>query len=83
MGELKFDRRDNKKYGTISITIRNGVLPLKENFEIIANEKNGSKLSKGYRATNSETMRYNRKMGGGNKRIFKNPRCGARKISVR
>ena len=39
MGELKFARRDNKKYGTISITIRNGVLPLKENFEIIANEK--------------------------------------------
>ena len=39
MGELKFARRDNKKYGTISITIRNGVLPLTENFEIIANEK--------------------------------------------
>ena len=39
MGELKFARRDNKNYGTISITIRNGVLPLKENFEIIANEK--------------------------------------------
>ena len=39
MGELKFSRTDNKKYGTISITITNGVLPLKENFEIIANEK--------------------------------------------
>ena len=39
MGELKFNRMDNKKYGTISITITNGVLPLKENFEIIANEK--------------------------------------------
>ena len=39
MGELKFARKDNKKYGTISITIRNGVLPLKENFEIISNEK--------------------------------------------
>ena len=39
MGELKFNRMDNKKYGTISITITNRVLPLKENFEIIANEK--------------------------------------------
>ena len=39
MGELKFARKDNKKYETISITIKNGVLPVKENFEIIANEK--------------------------------------------
>ena len=39
MGELKFARKDNKKYGTISFTIRNRVLPLNENFEIIANEK--------------------------------------------
>ena len=39
MGELKFSRTDNKKYRTISIGITNGVLPLKKNFEIIANEK--------------------------------------------
>ena len=39
MGELKFSRTDNKKHGTISICITNGVLPLNENFEIIANEK--------------------------------------------
>ena len=39
MEELKFTRKDNMKYGTISITIRNGVLPRKENFVIIANEK--------------------------------------------
>ena len=32
MGELKFTRKDNEKYATLSITIRNGVLPLKENF---------------------------------------------------
>ena len=41
MGELRFARKDNKKYGTISITIRNGVLPLKENFEIIQNTETG------------------------------------------
>ena len=46
MGELKFNRTDNKKYGTISITITNGVLPLKENFEIIANEKTGQRYRK-------------------------------------
>ena len=45
MGELKFNRTDNKKYGTLSITITNGVLPLKENFEIIVNEK----TDRGYR----------------------------------
>ena len=39
MGELKFSRRDNKKYGTTNIYITNGVLPLKENFKIIENEK--------------------------------------------
>ena len=39
MGELKFTRRNNEKYGTISIIIKNGVLPLKGNFEIIAYEK--------------------------------------------
>ena len=46
MGELKFNRTDNKKYGTISITITNRVLPLKENFEIIANEKTGQSYRK-------------------------------------
>ena len=45
MGELKFNRTDYKKHGTTSISITNGVLPLKENFEIIANEK----TSRGYR----------------------------------
>ena len=45
MGELKFTRKDNEKYSTLSITIKNGVLPLKENFEIIANEK----TDRGYR----------------------------------
>ena len=45
MGELKFSRTENKKYGTISICITNGVLPLKENFEIITNEK----TDRGYR----------------------------------
>ena len=45
MGELKFSRTDNKKHGTISICITNGVLPLKENFEIIVNEK----TARGYR----------------------------------
>ena len=41
MGELKFTRRNNEKYGTISITIRNGVLPLKGDFKVIANEETG------------------------------------------
>ena len=45
MGELKFNRTDNEKHGTISITITNGVLPLKENFKIIANKK----TDRGYR----------------------------------
>ena len=45
MGELKFSRTDYKKHGTIGICITNGVLPLKENFEIIANEK----TARGYR----------------------------------
>ena len=45
MGELKFNRTDYEKHGTIGISITNGVLPLKENFEIIANEK----TTRGYR----------------------------------
>ena len=39
MSELKFSRKDNEKYGTLSITITQGVLPLKENFEIIENAR--------------------------------------------
>ena len=39
MSELKLSRKDNKKYGTLSITITQGVLPLKGNFEIIENAR--------------------------------------------
>ena len=39
MSELKFSRKDNEKYGTLSITITQGVLPLKGNFEIIENAR--------------------------------------------
>ena len=39
MSELKFSRKDNEKHGTLSITIRQGVLPLKGNFEIIENAR--------------------------------------------
>ena len=82
MGELKFARRDNKKYGTKYYYQKRGFTP-KGEFRDYLEGKTGSSLSKGYRATNLEAMRYNRKMGGGNKRIFKNPRRGTRKISVR
>ena len=39
MSELKFSRTNNEKYGTVSITITNGVLFLKGAFEIIENDK--------------------------------------------
>ena len=35
MSELEFSRRNNKKYNTISITIKKGVLVLKKNYEIL------------------------------------------------
>ena len=39
MSELKFSRKNNEKYNTISITIENGLLTLKENYEILKIEK--------------------------------------------
>ena len=39
MSELKFSQTNNGKYGTASITITNGVLPLKGAFEIIENDR--------------------------------------------
>ena len=39
MSELKFSRNNNEKYNTISITIENGFLTLKENYEILKVEK--------------------------------------------
>ena len=35
MSELKFSRKNNEKYNTISITIEGGFLTLKENYEIL------------------------------------------------
>ena len=39
MSELKFTRTNNEKYKTISIVIEGGVLPLKENYEILSIDK--------------------------------------------
>ena len=83
MGELKFSRTENKKYGTISICITNGVLPLKENFEIIANEK----TDRGYRkAVIQLTPKQCDKIEKWEEEInelFKSPMRGTRKIFIR
>ena len=39
MSELRFSRNNNEKYNTISITIENGFLTLKENYEILKIDK--------------------------------------------
>ena len=39
MSELKFSRKNNETYNTISITIENGLLTLKENYEILKIER--------------------------------------------
>ena len=39
MSELKFSRKNNKKYNTISITIEKGLFVLKENYEILKIDK--------------------------------------------
>ena len=83
MGELKFTRNDNKKYGTISITIRNGVLPLKENFEIIANEKTDRNYRKATVQLTPRQCDIIKKWEEEINEYLKNPKRGTRKISVR
>ena len=39
MSELKFSRKNNEKYNTISISIEGGFLTLKENYEILKIDK--------------------------------------------
>ena len=39
MSKLEFSRRNNKKYNTISITIKKGVLELKKNYKILKIDK--------------------------------------------
>ena len=48
MSELKFNRVNNEKYNTISINIENGILNLKEDYDIIKIEK----TKWGYRKAN-------------------------------
>ena len=82
MGELKFARKDNKKYGTISITIRNGFLPLKENFEIISNEKTDRAYRKAVVQLTQRQCDTIEKWEEEINEYFKNPRRGTRKISL-
>ena len=39
MSELKFSRKNNEQYNTISITIEDGFLTLKENYDILSIDK--------------------------------------------